>query len=220
MDGSWPRHHAVSATHTVETQYIATRFGVFTLSNITNTSNETLHLPISLDFPISVHRAAYTQLTPKGDCSIPPCENDASVQGGRLCVVNRHLGATFTATVSVNGKKVELPPYSERNPLPLTWSHSLSLSISPGAKVPVVLCCSLFQETPSISKPRKSLSSLVDQHRFEALFDGLEQSSEIAFAVLRNIDYILGCCLVPLGDRGTCVITDHQCLPLGWNRDN
>jgi hypothetical protein len=40
-----------------------------------------------------------------------------------------------------------------------------------------------------------------------------------ACIVQRNIDYILSCCAVPITDDHICVITDHQLLPLAWNRD-
>jgi hypothetical protein len=40
-----------------------------------------------------------------------------------------------------------------------------------------------------------------------------------AFIVQRNIDYLLSCCAVPVTDEHVCAITDHQLLPLAWNRD-
>lgn len=36
----------------------------------------------------------------------------------------------------------------------------------------------------------------------------------------RNIGYILSCCSVPVDDESVCIITDHQLLPLSWNRDS
>ncbi len=66
---------------------------------------------------------------------------------------------------------------------------------------------------------------LFDMEALSSALGGGEQGRTFAFVVARNVDYLLNCCSVdvkgPLGDdRGVCIITDHACLPLGWNRDN
>jgi hypothetical protein len=53
----------------------------------------------------------------------------------------------------------------------------------------------------------------------------LGHDETLAFMVARNVDYLLNCCSVDVKDEngndgGVCIITDHVCLPLGWNRDN
>lgn len=50
--------------------------------------------------------------------------------------------------------------------------------------------------------------------------DWKDPHSVETYIVRRTLDYIIGNCLVPLGDGCCCIVTDHVALPLGWNRDN
>ncbi len=65
-----------------------------------------------------------------------------------------------------------------------------------------------------------TLAGMINQRRIRDLMGGDKRAQSLAFVILRNIDYLVGCCTLPIGPGSVCIITDHQCLPLGWNRDN
>jgi hypothetical protein len=51
---------------------------------------------------------------------------------------------------------------------------------------------------------------------------GISRHEVINYLINRNVDYILSCCAVPVRSgtqEHTCLLTDHQILPLSWNRD-
>jgi hypothetical protein len=43
--------------------------------------------------------------------------------------------------------------------------------------------------------------------------------SDLGSIARRGLAYAMACCVVPLADGSTCLITDHRLLPLAWTRD-
>jgi hypothetical protein len=154
---------------------------------------------------------------------------------GALLLQNRHLPATLGLSVYVDGQLrpmissestttgtcqidntfvLELPPTSSRN---VVVKYTLSPRLE-DLDVPA----SIHTTKPSA---RSNLTSMIDHQRLAALLGNGKRGQVLAFVVLRNLDYLLSCCAMPIvsqtgESKGTCIITDHQCLPLGWNRDN
>jgi hypothetical protein len=197
IDGSWPRGIASLAQCNAEHSYTVVDGQVTHSVVLQNTSPGNLTAEVDIGGPLSLHRAAYTQLTPQGDCSMTSSES------------------TTTGTCRIhNTLDLELPPHSSRH---VVVQYTLSPRLE-DLDAPA----SIHITKPSASS---NLTSMIDHQKLAALLGNGKRGQVLAFVVLRNLDYLLSCCAMPIvseagESKGTCIITDHQCLPLGWNRDN
>lgn len=171
---------------------------------------------------ISVNRASYGQLTEKGPIPPPKCENEVEIldNGVTMAIINRHLGAHIVAAFDIDGQMQHLGGHIRQQ----GWKDK-PVEASVNGVVPVPA-----QGSKSMTarfRLRSGLSAKPLPEHLES-DDGTEakfwrgHESTARFIVRRNLDYILGCCCVPLSSSADviCIITDHVALPLGWNRDN
>lgn len=212
VDAAWPcttRSHELSTTFTIESG---------PLLRIRTQASSRRRLRIAFHGSTSLHRAAYTQLTPQGDCSIPDVENQLSVRGGgedELVLENRHLASRMSCRVVVDGKAQRIACQT-REPSALPITPDISPIDVEASCVDIIYQLHMPSRSDSLSSPVSRPTLL--QPRLSALL-----GPTLSLMVARNLDYLLGCCLVPISSSSPpslCVITDHQCLPLGWNRDN
>lgn len=191
---------------------------------------------VNIGGPLSLHRAAYTQLTPQGDCSLPQVENHLrATSSGALLLQNRHLPATLGLSVYVEGRLRPMTSSESTTTGTCQIHNAFDLEVPPNSSRHVVVKYTLSPgledlDAPAsirITRPSASsnLTSMIDHQRLSALLGNGKRGQVLAFVVLRNLDYLLSCCAMPIvseagESKGTCIITDHQCLPLGWNRDN
>ena len=230
FDGSsWPVRHSTSSVCDIKTTYFAQGDTILQNSVVSNTSDEPVQYTVTVSGPVSLHRAAYTQLTPQGDLSMPPCLNQVSTgTDGTLHISNPHLPANLVLALHVDGRLQPFPPTSQSSADPVDVALQSSLLIDPGKSSIITLQIVIDPGSTTAKHALAPLSTFapssfvqaIDPSRLASLLGGGARGSQLAYVVLRNIDYLLGCCTVPLGEKGTCIITDHQCLPLGWNRDN
>jgi hypothetical protein len=215
---------------------------------VNSSSSVAANVDLKLIANVSLNRAAYTQLTPMGDVSIPDSINIASVsEQGVFQLENPNLPATMTATLHVEGDRVALTAleHSTTRDAVISYESAHDVDLAPGQSrtLHLVLSLDTSQDGPCeaarrhlehVNHPERLSAVVQSTVRERRAFDmdalaerlgGGEEGRVFAFVVARNADYLLNCCSVrverPEGqDGGTCVITDHQCLPLGWNRDN
>lgn len=196
-------------------------------TRIVNQGNEAAELELDFDGNISVHRAAYTQLTPQGDCTLPAVDLEADEHpSGRWRLINKTLPAYLDISLAVDGKAMPISGKQDGSLYAATGHQSIVL----GAEQTVMIELQCWLQ--SVDKPHRktcperarvlpmTLAGMIDQQRLRDLMGGDKRAQSLAFVVLRNIDYLVGCCTLPIGHNSVCIITDHQCLPLGWNRDN
>lgn len=209
VDAAWPQrqHEKLETTYTIESGPSL---------RIRTIARSSRPLRLVWGGQMSLHRAAYTQLTPQGDCTIPDVENKLSTSDeGGLVLENQHISTRMTCRVIVDGKPQRIvcpamPPSSE----------PLAPTIAPIEVAGRVIDIIYTLEHPSTATGTPNPRPTLLQSRLEASY-----GRTLSFMISRNLDYLLGCCLVPIPatldvPASTCVITDHQCLPLGWNRDN
>ncbi|KAK7716696.1 hypothetical protein SLS63_011008 [Diaporthe eres] len=167
-------------------------------SKITNMSDTTRIIPVTLNLAFAVSRAGYGQLTDRGAVEMPDPSNSLECftgphGDGVLVVENRSLGGRVLAHIIFCNETtneyigVEGSLYTQRDGMP---------------------------DSEEIAK----------RHKDELLGVNWDSAETIESTILwANVNYILGCCCVPMsgpeGD-GTCCIADHFALNLGWPRDN
>ena len=193
---------------------------------ITNHSGETAVFPYEFGGTFSVGRCSYGQLTEAGPIPVPPLDNRLEVCGHRLTIANAHLPARADLFLFDGTEPVPLTPAQERADQPVRYLHSAALTLAPGESRTLRL---LYQLSPEIEEQAELAPTVLEravEKGFERLTrlrraqegqEGLTDAER--FLVERNLDYVLSCCAIPVSDEHVCIITDHQLLPLSWNRD-
>ncbi|HEU5139358.1 MAG TPA: glycoside hydrolase family 125 protein [Bacillales bacterium] len=192
------------------------------LLKVTNHGPVETTVPIEIGGTLSLSRCSYGQLTEGGPIPVPLLENELNVENNRLSVVNQHLPARADLTVFHGRNPVNLNECEKKGGYPLEYQSHFDLTIGGGE---TEIMTSVFSLKPGTQGKEVTFDSAKDllgkaiedaNRPFVVGDDGLPLSS---FIMNRNIDYIMSCCSIPVSDEHVCVITDHQLLPLSWNRD-
>jgi len=187
---------------------------------ISNTGETAAIFPYEFGGTWSMNRCSYAQLTEDGPIPIPPLENALEVRENHLSIVNRHLPARTDVFLFDNGNPLRLAPARETAAEPVSYAHRGEIHLEKGERrlltIVYVLVSSAEEQVPVSASQVEvwSKEALAELPHWKSWED-----ETAAFIVQRNIDYILSCCAVPVTDEHICVITDHQLLPLSWNRD-
>ncbi len=187
---------------------------------ISNTGETATIFPYEFGGTWSMNRCSYAQLTEDGPIPMPPLENVLEVRENHLSIVNSHLPARADVFLFDNGNPLPLSPARATAAEPVSYVHRGEIHLEKGERR---LLTSVYILVPSAEEPLPISASQVEAWSKEAQAALPHWKSwkdeTAAFIVQRNMDYILSCCAVPVTDEHVCVITDHQLLPLAWNRD-
>lgn len=169
---------------------------------------------------LSMNRCSYGQLTEAGPIPLQPLENVLEVKANHLSLANRHLPARADLFVFDGPEPLPLSADLQTDAAPVSYSHTTRMSLPPGETRLITM---MYLLTPSEKEPVAPTGTEIDRWITRAR-ESLPQwkasgDQSAAYIIQRNIDYILSCCAVPVTDEHVCVITDHQLLPLAWNRD-
>lgn len=194
----------------------------------------------------SVNRASYGQLTEGGPIPLPRSENvlDVADDGTRFALANRNLDARLegclcigdkpvslcglllqpqhqghngnshlyhrrTAAVAVDGPVAASVPWKVSVPAGGTVELTARFRLRAGAEGPMA---PFFPRLRSVVASASRLTSTAGEWK--------DARSVETHIIRRALDYIIGNCLVPVGEGCWAIVTDHVALPLGWNRDN
>ncbi len=187
---------------------------------ISNTSDASTTFHYEFGGTWSMNRCSYGQLTEMGPIPLPPLENVLEVRENHLSIVNRHLPARVDVFVFDNGYPLPLTPAQETAAEPVNYVHRGEIQLEKGERRLLTI---VYVLVPSMEEPMIISAAQVEGWVKEAQvalphWKSWEDET-VGFIVQRNLDYILSCCAVPVTDEHVCVITDHQVLPLAWNRD-
>ncbi|MBV9230261.1 MAG: glycoside hydrolase family 125 protein [Chloroflexi bacterium] len=169
---------------------------------------------------LSMNRASYGQITEAGPIPMSPLENALVVKDNHLSITNRYLPARADVLLFDGNHPLLLSPATKTTAAPADYTHTGYLSLGKGETrvITIIYILTPVEEepfTPSASQAeewaRKAMNLLPKWQVGNAETTG--------FIIQRNLDYILSCCAIPVTDEHVCVITDHQVLPLSWNRD-
>ena len=187
---------------------------------ISNTGETAAIFPYEFGGIWSMNRCSYAQLTEAGPLPLPTPVNALVVRENHLSLVNSHLPARADVFLFHNGTPLALSPAQETEVEPVSYIHCGEIHLEKGE---TCLLTIVYVLVPAAEEPLVISASQVEGWSKKALATLPHwkswQDETAAFIVQRNIDYILSCCAVPVTDEHVCVITDHQILPLAWNRD-
>jgi uncharacterized protein len=187
---------------------------------ISNTGETTATFPYEFGGAWSLNRCSYAELTEAGPIPMPPLENALEARENHLSLVNGHLPARTDVFLFDNGHPLLLSPAHETAAEPVSYAHHGEIHLEKGERRLLTI---VYILVPSAEEPLPIAASQVEEWSDKAQAALLRWKSwedeTAAFIVQRNIDYIFSCCAVPVTDEHVCVITDHQLLPLSWNRD-
>jgi len=198
--------------------------GSFTqTAHATNHSADCLLLPYALSINLSINRASYGQLTEGGPVPLPASRNVLDkIDATTLRVSNPNLEAQFVTRLDINGQPLVLNDVEHQEVCGRTLSACVKgkVCIPPGESATFCASFRLLPDTERydhILAPPQSIS-----HDLRSASKSRWKDDQLltTYVVRRNVDYILGNCVLPVSDSIAVVVTDHVALPLGWNRDN
>ncbi len=174
---------------------------------------------------LSVQRCAYTQLTEGGPIPMPSLRSNIYYQRmGTVGVENPELGwSIFMSGEGCVARDDGMVEFTNTDPI-YPQIVPLGATIPPQNETTLVLGLGLNQTEATNhfmalrDNPPEALlqSTLDDWHK---CWQGWRFDNYSLDPVLRRgLVYGLNCC-IPVNDEATCIITDHQLLPLSWNRD-
>jgi uncharacterized protein YbcV (DUF1398 family) len=185
-----------------------------------NTGETAAIFPYEFGGTWSMNRCSYAQLTEAGPIPLPPLENALEVRENHLSLVNGHLPARTDVYLFDNDNPLLLSPACETAAEPVNYAHRGEIHLEKDERRLLTI---VYILVPSEEEPLPVSASQVEgwSKKAQAALPHWKswEDETAAFIVQRNIDYILSCCAVPVTDEHVCVITDHQLLPLAWNRD-
>lgn len=221
--GKYPRFVYESEAMKVESTYYAVDEFLVHVLQMTNHSTKEIRFPVEIGGTFCLGRSSYGQLTEGGPIPMPSLENELSVEGNRLTLANKYLPAKMNWVIFHGQKPVKLDSLRQVEKRPITHQSDYEMTIRAG-ETEVLTSALILSPTLEIKEITCDLvGKLLDRSgdKSHTLFIS-KNKAELplsSFIINRNIDYIISCCSVPVGGDQFCVITDHQLLPLSWNRD-
>lgn len=188
---------------------------------VTSSADTSINLSYILGLGISINRASYGQLTEAGPIPMPPPENSFNVlkQGCGFTVKNRNLDTLLEGFLEIDDELVPIETIqcgTFASTIPASFSSVLE--VPSGSMRTLSTTFKLRPTAPNSSLPAE-LTPLLSCEGVQAP-RWRHDSDNASFIVRRSMEYIMGCCTVPVGWDSVALVTDHVALPLGWNRDN
>jgi uncharacterized protein len=189
---------------------------------VKNGGDQTVRVPFEVGGTFSLNRCSYGQLTEAGPIPIPPLNNVMKVQQNHLLITNANLPATVDVYLFEEGKPLILSPMEKRADEPITYRHEAELHLKKGESRTIHI---VYIANTQVEGQPEFHYSYVEELEAKAFQYGPRwkkqnvQESITKFMIERNVNYIVSCCSIPVSNEYVCVITDHQLLPLSWNRD-
>ncbi|TFE23573.1 glycoside hydrolase family 125 protein [Cohnella luojiensis] len=193
---------------------------------VINKSDKEIVFPYTVSGLFSLNRCSYGQLTEGGPIPIPPLENRVDIQSNHISICNQHLSARADIMLFSGQDALILSPLQEKANEPVNYEYETELTLGKGESRFISMVYTLSsQEERELELTHSDVEELIakaiqDLPKWnKTAFAQGEKVEAAQFIIQRNLDYIMSCCSVPIGDEYVCVITDHQLLPLSWNRD-
>lgn len=188
-----------------------------------NKSNECILVPYSLGMNVSLHRASYAQLTEGGPVPLPPALSLLrKIDQTTLLVNNPYLGAQLSAKISINGQPSDIrhiPDQDAQNSV-LRASVIGKVCVPPGQTMRISANFRFESDLKVNARDQNQATLESDIVPEDGRSYWKHDELMTTFILRRNVDYILGNCVIPISESTAAIITDHVALPLGWNRDN
>lgn len=178
-----------------------------------NATDEVKSVAFHFSAAAGLSRAAYGQLTEGGPIPLPAPEPRFCWEAaGTFLLQDRALPGELRGRLWGDAPQ-QLVERADRREV-------YRATLQPGENKIAVACYQLAEAVQPLELgPEHLLASLrAKLDSFPASLVQRAKEDPWAYVIMRNLDYILSCCTVQLDDWA-CVLTDHQLLPLSWNRD-
>ncbi|MEQ6376307.1 glycoside hydrolase family 125 protein [Bacillaceae bacterium S4-13-56] len=219
QDGKFPTYkYEDSGVEVCSTFFVEKTNGVDVLIQqleLENKGENDSLLPIEFSGQLSLNRSSYGQLTEGGPIPIPPVENNLSIEGNKIVLQNVNLGARAEILVFEQSKPFILNADKKSADHSLEINQTFEVELQ-GNEKKIVTAIYVVGDDAERQLLGEGLTIKQNQTIQEELARPIDWKE---FVINRNIDYIVNCCAVPIGEESYCIITDHQLLPLAWNRD-
>jgi uncharacterized protein len=183
---------------------------------ITNHDASENRIPFKIGGIFSLNRCSYGQLTEGGPILLPDLENKLFINGHHLTISNEKLPATFSAFHFSNGHPLLLTEENKEFSAPIHYHTNYEVEIKKGQTDVITSVYTFSNREVSFEFAKTMLQKAFKRNDALKIKEDLPYSFYI---IERNVDYIISCCSVPVTEDHICIITDHQLLPLSWNRD-
>jgi uncharacterized protein len=187
---------------------------------IHNTGEEDAIFAYEFGGTLSINRCSYGQITEAGPIPMPPLENVLVVKDNHLSITNRHLPARADVFLFDDSYPLLLSSARKTTAAPVDYTHTEQITLG---KEETRVITIIYTLTPSEKRPfiPSALQAKEWTRKAKDLLPKWQTGHDetTSFIIQRNLDYILSCCAIPVTDEHVCVLTDHQILPLSWNRD-
>jgi hypothetical protein len=184
--------------------------------SITNHSERDQQLTFDIGGRFSLNRCSYGQLTEGGPILLPEQMNALQVRENHISISNKNLDARADIYLYANGNPLMITPHRASSAEPIDYADRIQIDVPAGETGRLELQYTLSAGYGDI---RVLPAATAESPSFAEHREIRETHDTFEFIIRRNLDYILSCCAVPVGDERYCVLTDHQLLPLSWNRD-
>ena len=189
---------------------------------VRNTGDQPLTWDCTWSGQLSLSRASYTQLTESGLLTMPAPTLDLHFDGRMLSI---HAPDLDAAAVILG--LPPSPPWHQHGDGPLTAISPGQVTIAPGQAITHTLIYALGQTVEQARRTADALANTDLERDLAASLDARQEHwqqldphfpTAVRPLVHRAHTYLLDCCALPV-EHGTCLLTDHQILPLSWTRD-
>lgn len=167
--------------------------------------------PVRIGGRFSLNRCSYGQLTEGGPIMVPEVKNDVSVRKNQISIKNDPLHARADIVIFEDGKPLLLEEMNIVESKPVEMEQIVKLKLEEKQKKVITVVYTLYEGLEQVTTRNVPMDYSSN--------DGSDQEIWSSFVIERNIEYILSCCSIPVSEEKVCIITDHQLLPLAWNRD-
>lgn len=189
---------------------------------------------------IALTRASYAQLTEGGPLPLPSLDYTFTVVDGILAVDNRYLDqavALLIGEFDSTGQLVrilhdwKITHTNHNRSLAISLQGRLDLEEDGNAWLAVIFGFGRDREAAraqALDQAAANLQEVMAQNvQHWQHIDTVIEATELektrpgsSWPVRQALAYNLACCPAPFNGHATCIITDHQLLPLSWNRDS
>jgi meiotically up-regulated gene 157 (Mug157) protein len=158
-------------------------------------------------------RSSYAQITERNPTPIPEGKNTVILKDKDISIF--HDGLSLHGGILSEGFSGDYQKDSP-SPLEVDFNHSAD-------KNKFYLWFYLASSETEVETLKTKVSSLTPEQVFKQRnvdWDSYKKLASGDVRVAANLDYIRNCCCFDSGDGALAMLTEHQLLPLTWNRDN
>ena len=191
------------------------------LHEIKNISSKEISLPFTVIGNYGITRASYGQITENGPIPIPQIKNIIKkVKSNQLTITEEGTESSGFLQLIGDFSEFNFKFNKLTSPTPTDFENSGKINIGANEQKHLALIIGLSDSRTQNISDFTLEEILFWKKETDNYWEKLSietGNKEVDYIINRNLAYTFGCCCI----KSTgAMITDHQSLPLTWNRDN